>query len=108
MGPHDEEINKINVSNPLKSAQRRSDWSLSFMVTVHPDQADPKCKQNIISCRSCVKLPLYIDVIDGSIDIKILEPPHILLFHLADLENGRNPDIGTLKKDRGDVFRKKM
>ena len=34
----------------------------------------------------------------------MLKTPHDLLFHLADLENGRNPDIGTLKKDRGDIF----
>ena len=34
----------------------------------------------------------------------MLENPHIIIVHLAALDNGRKPDIGTLKKDRGDIF----
>ena len=52
----------------------------------------------------CVKLPLYVYGIDDSIETKILKTPHILLVHLAALESGRNTDIGTLNKDRGDIF----
>ena len=29
---------------------------------------------------------------------------HDILVHLKDLENGRNPDIGNLKKERGGIF----
>ena len=47
-----------------------------------------------------------VDGIDASIDTHMLEIPHILLFHSAALDNGRNPDIGTFKKDRGDKFSK--
>ena len=35
---------------------------------------------------------------------QIIKPPHYLLFHLGDLDYGRNPDIGTLKKERGGIF----
>ena len=52
-------------------------------------------------CRSYVQLPIDLDGIDASIDTQILKSPHTLLVQLADLENGRNPDIGTLKKERG-------
>ena len=34
----------------------------------------------------------------------MLKPPHDLLVHLEALENGRNPDIVTLNKNRGDIF----
>ena len=53
---------------------------------------------------ACVKLPLYLDGMDASIDTQILKTPHHLLVYLAALENGRKTDIGTLKKDRGDIF----
>ena len=36
--------------------------------------------------------------------LKCLNAPHILLFHLAALDNVRNPYIGTLNKERGDIF----
>ena len=55
-------------------------------------------------CRAFVKLPLYLDGIYDSIDTKILKPPHILLVHLEYLYNGRKQDIGTLNKERGDIF----
>ena len=57
-----------------------------------------------MTCRSCIKLPLYVDVIDARIDTHMLKTPHIILVHLAALDNGRKPDIGTLKKDRDDIF----
>ena len=41
LGLHDEEGKKTNVRDPLKAAQRRSGLFLYFMMTVHPDQADP-------------------------------------------------------------------
>ena len=31
-------------------------------------------------------------------------PPPLFLAHLEALENERNPDIGTLKKETGDIF----
>ena len=40
-GLHDEEGKKTNVSEPPTAAQRRSGRFLSFIMTVHPDQADP-------------------------------------------------------------------
>ena len=33
----------------------------------------------------------------------MLKTPHDLLFHLVALDNGINPDIGTLKKEKGDI-----
>ena len=45
-----------------------------------------------------------LDGIYAIIDTQILKPPHILLLHLADFYNGRKQDIGTLKKERVDIF----
>ena len=45
-----------------------------------------------------------VDGIYASIDTHMLNPTRILLVNLADLDNGRKPDIGTPKKDRGDIF----
>ena len=45
-----------------------------------------------------------MDVIDDSIDTQMLKNPHDLLVHLEDLYHGRNPYIGTLKNERGDIF----
>ena len=47
---------------------------------------------------------MYVNGIDTIIDTQVLKFTHILLVHLATLDNGRNPDIGTLKKDRGEIF----
>ena len=71
---------------------------------VHIDQDDPNCNYSRMTYRSCIHIPLYVDGIYSSIDNHMLLKTHILLFRLVALENGRNPDIGTLKKDRGDVF----
>ena len=77
---------------------------LSFMITVHLDQADTNCNCIHVTCRACIQIPLDIDGIDSSIDTHMLVKTHILLVHLANLDNGRKPDIGTLKKGRGDIF----
>ena len=71
---------------------------------VHPDQADPNCNYSCMACRDCVQPPLDVDVIDYSIDTKILKNTNYILVHLTALDNGRKLDIGTLKKDRVDIF----
>ena len=73
-------------------------------MMVHPDQDGPNCKHSRMACRACAKLPLYVYGIDASIDNKILKTSHIILTHFAALDNGRNPDIGALKKERGYIF----
>ena len=103
-GIHDEEGEKTNGSNPLTAAQRRSGRILYFMMTVLPDQANTNCKYSLITCRACIQLPLYVYGIDASIDTHILKNTQTILVYLADLDNGRNPDIETLTKDRGDIF----
>ena len=100
---NDDERNKTNVSNPLTSSQRSSGRVLSFMMTVHPYQAGPNCNYSCITFRDCIQIPLDIDGIYASIDTQILKT-HIILVHLEALDNGRNPDIGTLKKDKGEIF----
>ena len=67
-GLHDEEGKKIHTSDSLTSAQKRSGSFLSFMMAVHPDQADPNCNHIIIICRACDKLLLDVDGIDSSIN----------------------------------------
>ena len=74
------------------------------MMTVHPEKSDPNCNHSHMTCRACVELPLDVNEIDYRIDTRISNPLHILLLHLVALENGRKPDIGTLKKERGDIF----
>ena len=73
-------------------------------MAVHPDQADPNCKHSRMACRAFVQLPLDVDGIDTIIYTQMLKTPHDLLVHLAALDNGRNPEIGTLKKERGYTF----
>ena len=53
--------------------------------------------------RACVKLPLDINGIYYRIYTKILKII-IIIVHLEALENGRNTDIGTIKKEREDIF----
>ena len=57
-----------------------------------------------MTCRAYVQLPLDLDGIDTRINNQIMENPHDLLFHLSDLDNVRNPDIGTLKREKGNIF----
>ena len=71
---------------------------------VHPDHADPKFNYSRMTCRACIQLPLDIGGIDASMYTEMIRNPHILLVNLASLYNERNPDIGTLKKDRGGIF----
>ena len=77
---------------------------MSFVMTVHPDQDGPKWKHGRMMCRAFTQLPLDVGRVDASIDTQMMTPPNIILVHLAALDNGRNPDIGTLKKDSGDIF----
>ena len=101
---HNEERSKTNVNYLLTVGQRRTGRFLLVIMMVHLDQADKNCKNSILTFRECIKLPLDVDGIDASIDTQMLKTPHDLLLHLVALENGRNTDIGTLKKDRGDIF----
>ena len=73
-------------------------------MAVQPYQADPNYKHSHMTCRACVQLPLDVDGIDTIINTQTLKTPHDLLAHLADLYNGRKPDIGTLKKEKGEIF----
>ena len=74
------------------------------MITVHPYQADPNLKHSRMTCRDCVKLPLDVDGIGDSISTQMMKTLHDLIFHLAALDYGIKPEIGTLKKNRGDIF----
>ena len=76
----------------------------SFMVLVHPDQADPNYKHSRMTCRAFVQLPIDEDEIDAIINIQILKNRHDLLVHLAALDNGIMPETGRLKKEKGDIF----
>ena len=60
--------------------------------------------QSHMTCRACVQLPLYVYWIYDNINTQMLRTSHDLLFHLADLDNGREPDIRTLDKEKGDIF----
>ena len=90
-GLRDEEVNKKNVSDPLTASQRRSDRFLSFVMAVHPDQADLNCKHSRITFRACVQLPLDVYGVDSSINTEMLKTHNYILVHLADLDNGRKP-----------------
>ena len=57
-----------------------------------------------MTCRACGQTPLDVYGIDTSINIQMLKTPHDILLHLTALYNGRNTDIGTLKKEKGDIF----
>ena len=39
-----------------------------------------------------------------SINTQNMKTTHNLIFHLADFYNGINPEFGTLKKERGEIF----
>ena len=57
-----------------------------------------------MTCRDCVQIPPDVYEIDASIETQILKTPHYLLVQLAVLDYGRHPNIGTLKKERRDIF----
>ena len=73
-------------------------------MIVNPYQAGPKCKHGRMACRAFVKLPLDVDGVDAIIDTQLLKTPNIILVNLVASYTGRNPDIGTLSTDRGDIF----
>ena len=53
---------------------------------------------------ACIQLRFDVYGIDTRIDTPMLKKSHNIIVHLAALDNGRKPDIGTLKKDRCDIF----
>ena len=57
-----------------------------------------------MACRACIQIQFDVDGIDTIIDTQILKTSQILLVHLTALEYERNPGIGTLNKDSGDIF----
>ena len=73
-------------------------------MTSHTYQADPKYNHSSITYKSCDKITLDVDGIDISIYTQMLKPPHTIIVHLADFDSGRDPNIGSLKKERGDIF----
>ena len=75
-----------------------------FIMMVHPYHDDPKSNHSHITCRKFFQIPLDVDGIDASINNQMLENPRIILVHLAALDNGINTYIGTLNKDRGEIF----
>ena len=104
LGLHDEQGKKINISDLLTKTQRRSGHFLSFMMTVHSYQADPKSKHIRMTCRECVQLPLDLYAIGPFIDTQTMKAPHDLILHLEALYYGIKPYIFTFKKKRGDIF----
>ena len=69
---HYEVGKKTNVRDPLTVGHRRSGSFLSFMMTVHRDQADPKCNYSHMNFRACTQLPFNSDGIDAIIDTHML------------------------------------
>ena len=57
-----------------------------------------------MACRACVQILLYVDGIYAGINNQMPKTPHDLIVHLADFDNGRNPEIGTIKKEKGYIF----
>ena len=83
--------------NPLTTSQRRVEH-FSFVMTVHPNQADPKFKYIHMTCRACVQIPLYENWTDNIIENEILDTPHDILVHLTALKNGRNQALSSSRK----------
>ena len=57
-----------------------------------------------MTCRAYIQLPLKLGGLEARIDTQMTKILPGLLVHLAGLDNGINPDIGTIKKDRGSIF----
>ena len=74
------------------------------MITVHPDQNDPKYKHNHMTYRARVKTPLYVNGVYDRIETHMLKHPHNMLVHLAALYYGINKDIVTLNKERRGAY----
>ena len=92
-----EEGNKIDISNLLIATQSQLVF-LSFMMTVHPYLFDPKSKHSRMDFRACVQLTLDVYGIYAITYTQMLKTSRHMLFHLADIDYGRNPDIVTLNK----------
>ena len=71
---------------------------------VNLEQADPKYKHSSMNCRSCVQLLLDVYGIDAIIENQMLKDPNYILVQFEYLGYGRNPDINTLKKEKGGIF----
>ena len=56
-----------------------------FMITMHPDHFDSKCKHSCMTCSACAQLPVDVYWIRDKIDTQILKNPRDLLIHLAAL-----------------------
>ena len=69
------------MSNPLTEPQIQV-GSFSFMMMVQSEQADPKYNYIHITCRACVKIPLYLDGINSGIENKCGTP--IMIFYLSE------------------------
>ena len=59
-----------------------------------------------MACRACVKLLIYVDEIDATINTQTMKNPHYLLVYFAVLYNERKPGIVTFKKDKRNIFSK--
>ena len=57
-----------------------------------------------MTCRDRVKTPLDVYGIDVSVDTKMMKTLQYFLVNLAGLDYVRKPDVGTLKKEREDIF----
>ena len=53
---NDKKGKKKNVSDPLTADQRRSGRFVSFMMTVHPYQADTNYNHSSMTCIACIQL----------------------------------------------------
>ena len=71
---------------------------------VHPDQDDKNCKHICMTRRVFYKLSLDVYGIDANIHTQLIFKKHILPVQFMALDNGIKPDIGTLNKDRSDIF----
>ena len=72
---HDEEEKKNKCKWPAHNSPEEVRLFFSFMMTVHPDQADTNCKHILMNFRSCDLLPFGVYGIYASIDIQTLEKP---------------------------------
>ena len=73
-------------------------------MLVHPDQADPNWKHSFMTYRDCGEPPLDTNGIDDRINNQMMKTADDILVHLTALENIRNPEIGTPKREKGDIF----
>ena len=76
---------------------------MSFMMRVHSVQSDANYNYSRITCRDCIKLPLYVDgIYMPALKLQLLKKT--IKCRLENLDIGKNSDISTLKKYRDDIF----